>query len=404
MKFKLIYFSVFLLALDFLLLVLLGKTYTKFLVFPPYFYAHDTILILATLTPLIRYNKHENRIKSVEILFLLALVYLGISLFNIEFEIRNKGYYMFRQFAVFGYPILIYIILKQLYSIKKAAYYFIRSINLFGFLCLLVQVLYILYYCFSEGEHPFFERNYYSPMIIMGLLVFGSYILIKVKNPYLKFLFFVFNFFIALSTGHDSVYLSLLVISFSYLFLKSKKRIRIFIVMVFLLIGLLVMIYIPSFSDVNMQWRIIYWKDCLLRLSNNYLIFGEGFGVPYLSSQTVINLNNLMLSYSHNVQIIGDENYLIAPHNSFLSMFIHIGVLPVLFFLYPIIRVLLWFDFVKNKESLFLILCLIGMLVFSFFNVILELPHSSSIFWVVYFVLIFKLNKESEGSILSRKF
>lgn len=403
MKFKLIYISVFLLALDFMLLILLGKAYTKYLVFPPYFYGHDLILLLAGFNSLISYNRSENRVKSVEILFLLALIYLFISLFKIEFEICNKGYYVFRQFMLFGYAILMYIILKHLYTIKKAAYYFLKAICFFGFVCLLVQILYIIYYYFLEGQHPFFERNYYSPMIIMGLFVFACFILIKVNNPYLKSLLFLFNFIIALSTGHDSVYLSLLIIGFSYLFFKSKKWIRFIFIITFLLIGLLIMIYIPSFTDVNMQWRIIYWKDCLLRLYNNYLIFGEGFGVPYVSSETVNNLNNLMLSYGHNVQIIEDENYLTAPHNSFLSMLIHTGILSILLLLYPLIKLFDNTAFVKDKESMFLLLCLIGMSVFSFFNVILELPHSSSIFWLVYFILIFKLNNEGEKSTLSRK-
>lgn len=51
-----------------------------------------------------------------------------------------------------------------------------------------------------------------------------------------------------------------------------------------------------------------------------------------------------------------------------------------------------------DKEILFLSLSLLGIVVFSSFNVILELPHSSSIFWIVFFSLIFKLSEKSESS------
>ena len=398
MKIKLAFFSSSLLILDFLLLVLLGKTYTKYLIVSPYIYAHDAILLLAALSPLIWYNKHSNRQKSVELLFLLALIYLFSSLFKIDFEIINKGYYTYRQFMLFGYAMLMYVILKHLYAFKKAPFYFIRSIYFFGSFCFIVQVLYVIYYYFIEGHHPFFERNYYSPMIIMGLFVFASYVLVKVSNKYLKIFLFVFTFFISFSTGHDSVYLSLLIISFVYLFLKGKRKIRFIYVVVIIVIGLFVMMFVPSFTDVNMRWRMIFWRDCLIRVSNNYLIFGDGFGIPYVRPETINDLNNLMLSYGHNVQIIGDEKYLVAPHNSFLSMLLHTGILSILFLLYPLIKLFHSSISLKDKKTLFLLLSLTGMAVFSFFNVILELPHSSSIFWLVYFILTFKLTKESESS------
>ena len=57
-----------------------------------------------------------------------------------------------------------------------------------------------------------------------------------------------------------------------------------------------------------------------------------------------------------------------------------------------------------NKEVLFLSLSLLGFVVFSSFNVILELPHSSSIFWIVFFGLIFKLSNKIELPTNKREF
>jgi O-antigen ligase len=197
------------------------------------------------------------------------------------------------------------------------------------------------------------------------------------------------------SVGHDSTYLSLALIYFAYLFIKSSKKHKIILSSFLLVVVIAVFVFIPSFTDVNVQWRLMFWKDSLLKMANNYFIFGDGFGIQYASDETISKLNELYPETLHSPRIIGNEKYFSAPHNSFLSMSIHIGILSLIFLFYPIKRLFCNKSFIMDEEILFLSLSLLGIAVFSFFNVILELPHASSIFWIVFFALIFKLTEKS---------
>jgi len=396
MKFKLTNIAVSLLLLDFVLLILLGKTYTKYLILYPYFYLHDVLLIIIALLCLVGFNFKKNRIYSIETLSLIGILYLIFSFIIIDFDVNTSGYYIFRQFAIFGYLISFYIIIKRVFALKEAEDCFIKSIQFFGVVCFIIQLIYISNLILNTDVPIVNERNSYSPIIIMGFFVLTSFILTASFTNFFKFILLSLTIVVSYSIGHDSVYLGLIIIIATYFFIYSKKNIRIGIIVLSILIGVLVILYVPSFTDVNMQWRLIFWKDVISKIGDNYLILGDGFGAPYASNETIENLNNLMLNNGYSAQIFGDEKYLTAPHNSFLSMFLHIGVLSVLLLLYPFAKVFYSGVDLKNKKTMFLLLSLIGMVVFSFFNVILELPHSSSIFWVVYFVLIFKLNKESE--------
>src|SRR5690606_36330022 len=101
-------------------------------------------------------------------------------------------------------------------------------------------------------------------------------------------------------------------------------------------------------------------------------------------------LNFLMSSNGHNIQIMGDQKYVSAPHNSFLTMMIHLGFIPILLLFYPFINLCQNTTLLKDKNLMFLCLSLIVMFLFSAFNVVLELPHSSSLIWVVCFIFILK--------------
>ena len=288
--------------------------------------------------------------------------------------------------------------MNALFSLKKIREEVATYLAYFGIACLSIQILYVFYYLLLKGENPFFERNYFSPIIILGLFIIASFILVKIQNKYLKHILFLFVFLISFSTGHDSTYLSLALIYFSYLFILSSKTYKIILSM-FLLIGVIMMfVFLPSFADVNVKWRLMFWKDSLSQITDNFLIFGDGFGLQYASDETILNLNNLFSNIPYGPQILGDDKYLCAPHNSFLTMAIHIGILSIILLFFPIKNLFYNKTLIMDKEILFLSLSLLGIVVFSSFNVILELPHSSSIFWIVFFSLIFKLSEKSESS------
>lgn len=390
MKLRIIIGISFLLVLDLVFLMALGKSYTTLTLFPPFFYAHDVMLLLMVLL-CIPYFNITKRIRSIELLFLIAIFYLIYSFFirgieNVEIILR--------QFMTFGYGICLYVIMNTVFTNKTISKNFAQYVMYFGLACVTVQILYIPYILLYVGKNPFFERWYFSPIIMMGIFILASYILINLKCKLLKNILFAVVFVVSFSTGHDSTYLGLAVIYIAYLFLMSSRNYRI-IVSISLLIGIVLVFYfIPSFTDVNVKWRLLFWKDSFLRIANNYFIFGDGFGIQYGTEETIENLNSLYPDVPKSPRIVGDQKYLTAPHNSFLSMAIHIGILSIVFLFYPIKAFFTIKSFRMDNEILFLTLSLVGMVVFSAFNVILELPHSSSIFWIVLFGLIFKLSEK----------
>lgn len=394
----------FLFVLDLIFLICFGEAYSKFSLRGQAIYLHETILLLVGIGAVFLITKENKRIISIEIMFGVAILYLFIAILKNNGDLDIQMYYIVRQFMIFGYGILLYLIVINIYAFKEIEKGIAKFLGFFGILCVAIQVMYIFYYIIAYQNLPFFERNYYSPMVIMGLIVASGYILAKEKNPYLKHLFFLGIFIISLSVGHDSMVLSIGLVYFIYFFLRAGKRLK--IITLLMLVGSIISLiaFVPSFADVNAQWRMLYWKEILLRLTDNYFIFGDGFGVPYVSAETADRLNTLMTSNGHDVQILADDKYLIAPHNSFLTMTVHLGILPILLLIYPLLRLIKNKWALQDKEILFLFLSLVGVTVFSSFNVILELPHSSQVFWIVYFVLIFKLEKRIELPPVKAKF
>jgi len=388
---KLIIFASLILVLDTVLLVLFGKYYTKQLLVHPFFYAHDLVLFALT-TLCLPYFKFTKRIKSIEALFLIAFLYLIFSFYKIGFQ---SSYIIIRQFMLFGYGFLIYIIMNRIFNLEIVNKKFINYVIYFGFFCFVVQCLYVGHLFLNENYNPFFQRNYFSPAIILGLLVTASYPLVYISNVYLKHTLFFIVFVAALTTGHDSTYVALVCVYFAYWFLKIPKSKKIILVSSLLILIICTFIFAPSFSDVNMQWRLLFWKESFFRTANNYFVFGDGFGIQYASDQTIVKLENVFSRFSNPPTFKGDDKYFCAPHNSFISMVINLGILSLLLLIYSIKDVFLNKNLLMDKDILFLSLSLLGIVVFSSFNVVLELPHSSSIFWIVFFGLLFKISEKS---------
>lgn len=393
-KLKLIHISIFLLICDFLALIFLGKAYTKYLVFDFGLYAHDLLLLIIALLCLIEFDWKKNRLYSIEILIILALLYLVFSFIKNGSNSIDNGYFIFRQFAVFGYIALCYIITKRLLESQMAKTHIVKSLFLFGVLCVVLQLGHIINLYISTNLLQITERNAYSPIVVMGFFVFISFLITRAQINYItKFFIFIFVILLSISIGHDSAYLGILLIGISYILLKSNKKTKIAIAFTSILMMVLILLFLPTFSDHNAQWRLIFWEHIFSRSLNNYLILGEGFGVQYASNTTIETLNNLMLSNGHNALILENEKYLTGPHNSFLSMILHVGIVSILLLVAPLRHVFLKKNILKNDKTLFLLLSFVGMSVWCFFNVILELPHSSSIYWVVYFILAFTIKR-----------
>lgn len=373
---------------NFLFLLFLGKEYSK-LQLTNTFYIQDVFFGLIALSSFLFRSSY--RLKSIEVLIALSLLYLVFSLINFNPEVPIMLY--FRQYMIFGYMAGSYFIVKAIINFKNGTVLLFQGIVIIACLSILTQIFYSCYYLISNSELPFFERNYYSPIVVLGIITIGAFVLNRyqgVKRQLLYLLVLIVSFTI----GHDSAYLAIIIMYAAFYFLKvsNKFKIAISILLILCLIALLVLV--PGFSDVNMSWRIIYWRDIFrLMLSNGSLFYGNGFGVPYLNEESVAALNNLFKHLGDWTVFSSPEKiFIVPPHNSFITMLFHLGIGSILLLLYPL-RIF----FYKRTNTgngyieFFLFIAFLGLSIWAFFNVILELPHSASYYWLVFFAFCFTL-------------
>lgn len=377
----------------FVLLLLLGKTYTKTAVYS-HIYLHD--LLLVVLSGFSMFFKSTGRIKSIEILIGASVFYLILSFVFQVNELQMNHLYL-RQFMVFGYLMLTYFVIKAFMTLPNAPVLLVRILLVIALLSLVFQLVHVFDIFSRSGSIPFFKRRYFTPLTVVGVLTLGAYCLVYIKRWY-RYLLFAFLLVVSFTFGHDSAYLGMVLIFLAYLFLKASKGIKIFLVLLAGITLVLLFLFVDTFTDVNMYWRIICWREILLEMcSNGSILYGKGFGVPYIEPETVEKLNQIVVNGQQGVQISSDplRGYVVAPHNSFLTMIIHLGLGSLVLLFWPIKKL-----FSKNVRStqpeiFFLVLALIGSGVWAFFNVILELPHSSTYIWVIYFTLIFIISNDT---------
>lgn len=378
------------LFVDMFCLVVFGKAYSKYQVFS-YIHLHDLILISIFLFSALA--KRDFKLPLFEVFIAICLIYLVASVVLNNTTTNENLYYTIRQFMLFGYAIITYFIVSHIFSIKKGCFFAFSLIKALAVLCIVAQFSHITIKKLILLENPI-GRNALSPIIMMGLILFFSYSL-TLKNKRHRHIIVLFVFFLSLTTGQDSSYISLIAILIVKFFIENKsKRTYIFLASFFLII--LLFTYVPSLSDVNATWRLKLWTSTIKKMwYNNSLIFGEGFGVSYMSEETRLELNSIMKDYGEFTIISKERSYKIALHNSFLTMYFHMGLfvlsIPYLFFITAKKQKAKIIEAQKNKALFYAI---IGLVVWSSFNLILELPHTSFHFWFMFFAFLFVIKKQ----------
>lgn len=368
-----------------LLLLLLGTFFSKLNIAGP-FYLYDLLLIipLPFIISTYSYNKKD---LPIILALLVAFSYLFVYIF-----ISKAGLdIVFRQFMLFGYLLIAYLYFAIARSNKTFYTSAENFLVLFGKLSFLLQSIYIV------GVLIFITRDingagnyfYYSPVIILGIIVYSIYQLVYSKY---KLAWVLAGTLLLTTTGHSSAFLSLFIAIFLFYINKLPRGIRMLGFVGLILIAFVMLVGKSSFSDNNAQWRFFYWY---LTLKNIFIghfgILGNGFGVPYADDSTAYFLEVVKEFTTH----LADEkeSYLSPMHNSFLTIAFHIGFVFSLLIIHPILKILNTFGTqvtIKNKEYIFISLSLIGVSIWAANNVILELPHSSLFFWLIYFIFFFK--------------
>ncbi|SDE47792.1 hypothetical protein [Ulvibacter litoralis] len=372
-----------LIVLDLLLLLFLGRAYTKS-AFYPNLYCHDVVLLITFLFSLT--FKSDFRVKAIEIVGLISLIYLGISII-FKFHPEGNLYIYLRQFMVFGYLIQSYFIFKAVAGLKNGLQILVQIIAAIAILATILQLGYIFYIFFDIDANPFSRRNYFSPLTVPSVITATALGLVFLKR-YKKIGVFLLLLITSFSFGHDSAYLAVIIVLFFYFFISASLKIKILVSTFAILSCIGLWFFVASFTDGNADARLFYWNKLLTKITENFsIMYGNGFGIPYLSADVAKQANDFVLVFKKPESI-----YLVPPHNSFITMLYHLGGWVLLLF-YPIRRIFYGAQPVKNNLLKFLLLSLVGVSIWASFNVILELPHSSTYFWLIYFTLAFYLYK-----------
>ncbi len=365
------------------LLTVFGTTFSKFHLFGP-LYLHDFLLVLGCgLTFILLPRRFTNW--PINMLIGISVAYLIYSFCRTE----AGSTLIIRQFALFGY-MTCYYLLSSSYS-KENLGLIIRFQVIFSYTAIILQTFLIGYVIVFEKFDPtnFHNHYWYSPAVVVGLIIAQATLLLYQKNIFKKVIFSAYLLFLCWTTGHASAILAVTAIFGTHviLLLNGWKKLLPIAAMAILIVAL--MSFVPQFKDRNTDWRIFTWEYMVKELATDkYLILGHGFGTPYFSK----DLENLLYSKISSTAMLesgkADERYLSPPHNSFLTIMFSIGILPGFLIFVPYFFIVV--DASKTfreipKESNYFMLMLVGLGVWAGFNVVLELPHSAGFFWLVYF-------------------
>jgi len=383
------------------LLMIFGKNFSKFHLYG-IFYLYDILLAALTMISLIIIIKHKEELiiwKPMVALLVLSGAYLVYS-FMVH---TGPVQYQIRQYAVFIYLACLYIIFQS-YISNTTHITNIRFIILIGWIAFVGQILTHIYNYIVIKDYAIFEDYHYlSLMSAMGIGVFLGYIMVFEKGL-TRWILGIIALFLSITLGHASAFLSSFVVVIAFLGIRLKLNPWVFM-------GTLILIMVsftrilPSFQDVNAEWRLIYWKGILKEsINENYGIAGDGFGGPYVNGETQKALLN---SLDYSFETVGpDETYLGPPNNFVILMIHHLGLVPGLIILVALLPIAKWFfSFRKepsDKRKEFIFLIVLMSCTWASFNAVLPNPHSSAFFWLIFFTAQYEFNF-SEKNIFRKK-
>lgn len=390
-----------LIVLYFLALLFFGKAFTKFSVIGP-LYLHDAVLLVITGLAVNR-GRIMSRFNSIWLLLGIAVVYMVVSclFFHLPGPILMMA---FRQFNLFLYMGCAFITFNSVIRTKEDIPKPLALIKLISILSIWLQVGLLAYgFLFIPGYSPFGESdyNYFSPLAVFGIITYGAMALAFEKNQYLRWGKLFFALVLSTTTGHSSAFLAVVVIIIVHFFMLIRPLQR-FIALGIVLGVMILLDLLPEFRDVNASWRLLYWHHVMDNIVfQHYLILGNGFGKPYMTHDYALYLNEAIHSPIMIDELYPMARYLSPPHNSILTIMFHVGLLPALLLFVPLKRFfgqILVRPHAADPNINFLVYALAGCFVWIMFNVILELPHSATFFWLVYLTTAYALKKQKSAT------
>jgi hypothetical protein len=142
----------------------------------------------------------------------------------------------------------------------------------------------------------------------------------------------------------------------------------------------------PS-GDANSSWRMVVWLHAISSMNPLQLLIGVGWGmkIPVLA---------------FGERVYGESDHF-GMHNSFAFYFYHLGAVGLTLFAWLIARSYrralqaskLFSDQRESNEIVAVLAANLGILVFAFYNVVLEGPYMGSVFWVTLGMLWLKIQE-----------
>ncbi|MEX2600424.1 MAG: O-antigen ligase family protein [Balneolaceae bacterium] len=141
-----------------------------------------------------------------------------------------------------------------------------------------------------------------------------------------------------------------------------------------------------SLDEGNINFRFLSWEIVMEKFPD-YFLLGYGVGRPVMFVQANQFFDTVNLSYFDIRDLGGNAQ----PHNSYLNILVRFGILIFPLFLYalwkPFERIIFFWKQRRREENRYYRFLLLSglfilMLVFAFFNVVLESPHHSFPFWL----------------------
>jgi O-Antigen ligase len=139
--------------------------------------------------------------------------------------------------------------------------------------------------------------------------------------------------------------------------------------------------FFQGYGDNNALWRLMFWAYLIDVQVIENLIFGIGFGVPLFD----VGDPRMWFVLQADPFSVGPE-YTMGPHNSFLYLLVRSGVLGLFLFLIVVVNVcrLVLVKRLYLDGYVYGVMCsFLFITVAACFNVVLESPLYSGVFWVL---------------------
>jgi hypothetical protein len=131
--------------------------------------------------------------------------------------------------------------------------------------------------------------------------------------------------------------------------------------------------------DPNSTWRLLFWYRVVIENFPQNIV-GIGMGTPLLYYMPGHDTTESAFDDEHDIHVMG-------VHNSFLTLFVRLGV-PFLFILLYIYIVIFkdyysWRHYYQANNFILLFLSFFTISVIGLFNLVLESPIYASLYWIL---------------------